>query len=194
MESAGHLRDMLAVAQDLGEPFVTGVAPFDRLSPVDQLGSLLIVARALLDDGFPAPQLTPAREATIYAVYRSWLTPLELELERDFADPWIVSPRQLTVNALRSVSDSQSQVTDWAPPVDCRELPIWEQAVEELVDRVLWDRDFLSPTLLQLGIDPLISVWLTPGTSNHLGTLGPTSFERLDQAWLDWSRQHLAAA
>eukprot|EP00884_Botryococcus_braunii_P016107 jgi/Botrbrau1/317/Bobra.0022s0279.1 len=94
-------------------------------------------------------------------------------------------------DACGSVDASDSQEDDWddeeddyAPYIGCMDLHKWEEAIEELLGRILWDHDYelqkqadVPPPLwqvAQLGIPPSYFSWSVPtrkGAKDRLSAL-----------------------
>lgn len=148
---------------DLG-PAVTGVGTFDRFSPSQQLAVLAHVARALSDESVPRRELTAYAEAAVAAVFAHLRTGVEMEIEwargpdvgpgSDASDRFFL--RSLTLAAYREVAageeetggsetpveagDDDDDEGPWAPPeVTSSDLGPWEDLIECLSNRILWE-------------------------------------------------------
>ena len=172
LESVGYLRDMISVAVEIDEPYRSGVLPFDSLQPTQQMAAMYQVVTALLKPDVPAPRLNAVLEGTVYVIYRELVTLIELEIDSTRLDD---DPQHRIRAAVQAGLRCPIVTEDrpWQefeeenfvrPDIDCDEIDAWEDEVEELADRVLWDRDFLLEPIL-MDMDPLKSGLI----KQHLG-------------------------
>ena len=117
-----------------------GAAPFDELQRGQKLAVLAQVARGLLCDEEPIPQLTAVLEATVAAVYRQVRELVELEIHdpEDETTYW----RQQVLDAFRESVDD-----DDVPDAECDDLGEWVLLIDCLADRILWDEDWANGDL-----------------------------------------------
>ncbi len=171
-KSVGYLRDMITASIDLDEPYVSQVGVFNQLQPTQQLAVLHEVAFALLDPKVPIPELTAIREATIYAIYKELVTLIEMEIafasrnanqmphnsSAELSRPdteFALSAPELQTRALVYAATRQTtnHNGEWGqnefaaresptPTILSNDLEFWATTIENLVNQVLWDRDF----------------------------------------------------
>ena len=154
-DAIGYLRDMITVAIDLDESHETDVALLNKLQPTQQLTILHEVAFALLDESTPIPELTAIGEATVFAIYREMLVLIEMEID---ANRNRTSPDyHIRSLALAVYEESCCEPeNEWGEPeyfedqfsnnfpqaANSIDMKKWENLIEHLADKVLWDRDF----------------------------------------------------
>lgn len=154
LEAVGYLRDMITVAVDLNEPYVTGVTMFDSLQSTQQLMALHCVAIALIKPEVAPPELSATLEATAYAVYRELLSLIQLEVDSSDDSPSAVRIRSAVIAGCQATIVSDCDWSDFdrenidLPIPACDDLNQWESCVESLANQVLWDRDFELEQLL----------------------------------------------
>lgn len=131
------LRAFASELRDQRDDHESAVKVFNRLSFGQRVGLLEDVTAALLDDGIPTPEHTAANEAAIYAVYRHLhsLVLDELMASQDGKEKF------LEVRTLLYKAGTEFGMEE-IPDPDCADEEEWDIVVEELSDRVLWDRDF----------------------------------------------------
>jgi hypothetical protein len=103
------------------------------------------VATFLLTDTTTPIELTAVNEATIGVIFEHVRQEIVCEIEDDES---ITRWRQLALSAyLADVPESEEPVSsgedDWTPPspTSCN-WDQWDDVVESLADRILWDRDY----------------------------------------------------
>jgi hypothetical protein len=155
--------------------FSFGVAAFDAVTPTEQLAVIKDIAEHLLTETAGPLELTSLNEAGVYAIFRSLLTQIEIEIDVSRMEPlddddpeWLVYWRSLTLRAYRQclpegLEDEEFNEQEFeefeeegdAVPLDehCEDLQRWESITESLADRLLWDRDFEMADAI-LDIDP----------------------------------------
>ena len=147
-----HVRDMIVVAIDIDEPFVSDVYLFNSLQPTQQMAMLHEVCTALLLDEVPPPELTAIREATVHVLFRELLGLIEIELDMERLE----QKRDVSVRRRVLAVDQERRIRqqEWGgeigpvASVDCRDVDQWESLVESLADEILWDRDFELEAIL----------------------------------------------
>ena len=122
----------LDLAEDAGDPHGVGVEVFDRLSLPEKLAVLEQVGRGLLLRSVPCPRHTAIGEGAIAAVYYHALGEVEVEMDE---------PRRAFRRLVRAACAEAGQA-EGLPRVGSRDVSAWAEAVEGLMDRVLWDRDW----------------------------------------------------
>ncbi|MEL7497538.1 MAG: hypothetical protein AAFN77_08005 [Planctomycetota bacterium] len=161
LEAVGFLRDMLTVAVEFDDSYPTGVEVYDALHPAQQMMCLHRVTTALILPSVPAPALSAVLEGTVYAIFLQLneVIALEIESSRQFqCDHYL---RQLVVSSLNSPIVNEEEWHD-ADRQDSlissqeADLDVWSELIEELADRVLWDRDFAMDAIVA-DLDPLRS-------------------------------------
>jgi hypothetical protein len=134
-----------------GYPLTHG--PFERLTTPQKLTILEEVVEALLTETPAPPPLVAVTEQAIYYVF-CWICQ-QFDIVEDGEEFW----GQMVLDALgRSGSASAQEVAEGkeAPFIGCGDPEEWECAIEEVADRILWDRDWemeedkLSPTVMAL--------------------------------------------
>jgi hypothetical protein len=139
----------------------TGVDLFDRMDAANRVCLLGEITRALIDPAEPMPELTAATEAAVYAVFRFILS--EIESEVDFesegverepdleASDFILGEdpfywRKLTLATYFECQEPHdfNEEDDDDEDLDAAsvDLSAWENKLECLADRILWDRDW----------------------------------------------------
>ncbi|KAA1260977.1 hypothetical protein LF1_35190 [Rubripirellula obstinata] len=121
----------------------SGINVYDRLNACQRIGLLHQLANYLLADTSRAPKLTATSEAGVAAIFveiRDQLA-IELDLETSLAADDSFYWRRMVVDALHELADDAQDIDD-VPTVVCRELSVWEDAVDQMVSAILWDRDF----------------------------------------------------
>ncbi len=161
--------DQIELAFDLNSSHFTGVFLFDSLQPTQQMGVLHQVAFALLNEDVPEPELTAINEATVYALFRELYGRIEIEIDgqrlasdeektKPDYDPFAFRAMTLAAWELGSpdgeIGDYEDK--DYIPKLECTDLSAWEPIVENLADRILWDRDF-EMEYLMADADPVQS-------------------------------------
>lgn len=149
--------------------YPTGVELFDRMTPAQRVGALHSVASALLSDIDAPTNVSAIEEATVAALFMEIRDQVAIEI--DFrGDGENDGPDHEAQNRWRSlVLAAQLQLRerefdggavpldddDFLPSasVDCREIKTWDAIIEDLVDGILWDRDFEMANLF-LDADP----------------------------------------
>eukprot|EP00884_Botryococcus_braunii_P013266 jgi/Botrbrau1/21940/Bobra.0249s0063.1 len=133
-----------------GRPVTEG--PFEELPTPQKLAVLEEVAEALLTET-PVPAHSSITENAIYYVYRWILEQIESDvteqeeiwgqdvldaLGRCGRDP---DTREEGAEGMDR-DDSEDEDSKYDPYIGCRDVEKWEAAIEELADRILWDRDW----------------------------------------------------
>ena len=153
-EGLSMLWDQIKVSGSDPHLCTTGVGVFDGLQPASKLAMLALVGKALRDPAEPCPDLTALTEATFAAVYTMIRAQIELEIECARLD---TAPRRGDdVFRKRVLATFREVGPEWPDPLprsDCRDLDEWDFLLDELMDRVLWDRDFEDEELF-LDADP----------------------------------------
>lgn len=114
-----------------------GISAVDDLQRNQQIALFHTVARALLCQEEPAPQLTACVEAAVGCVYQNIRDMLEVDIED--APQLALGPnwRQLILAASR-----EAEIPEGLPAEDCRDKAEWWYLVDCLESRVLWDYDW----------------------------------------------------
>ncbi|MEM9646065.1 MAG: hypothetical protein AAF989_13840 [Planctomycetota bacterium] len=132
----------------------SGVALFDSLVATERLGALHTVAGCLLQEACPPPEKNAVIEATVAAIFLEIRDQVAIEVDFLATVPsqqrsmrW----RRLVLAAMEQVrqeerdrlGESFSDDPSWDPPtVDQRNMELWDQVIDILVDQILCDRDF----------------------------------------------------
>ncbi|KAJ3295000.1 hypothetical protein HK104_003111 [Borealophlyctis nickersoniae] len=122
-----------------GNPIIKG--PFERLSTPEQYTVLEQVTKALIQPTPTPPELTAINESAIYYVYR-WLF-LQFEQDEFGEEVW----GEDVLDVLRSLRE----VEEDDATVGCQDESKWEAAIEEIADRILWDRDWEMEDMFPYG-------------------------------------------
>lgn len=150
---------------NLGTPLTKG--PFENLTAEQQLTVLEEVALALLTKT-PVPEHTAVMENAVYYVYcfifQAFETDVkggELAFGQDVLDALGRCGKPEKVEEEKEKDDDESddyelksedECVYYDPYMGCMDVEKWEGAVEEVADRILWDRDFelgdLSPGVM----------------------------------------------
>lgn len=144
------LGSLVAELERDGAKHQSGVKSFDRLPLGVRWVMLLHVSRALLRSDIDVPIHTAASEAAICAVFEQLGFRIEAEIEacQDLPD----EEPATEVRTLAFDACTELELTCGESPED--ENPVeWRFAVEDLMGRVLWDRDFELKELV-LGSPP----------------------------------------
>lgn len=110
----------------------TGVRVFDALIRPQKLAVLEQVARALLVKNVACPPLTAVAEGTIGAVYYQVLDYIDVEIDEG----------RLDVRRLTRAACKERRLKRDLPNLKSVDTEAWRDAVESLMDQVLWDRDW----------------------------------------------------
>jgi len=166
---------------DLG---FTEVGVFDRLEPAQKLGMLALVGTALHDKDVPCPGLTALSEGTFAAVYRVIRLLIELETDRESVS--LQPDEGPSVRELVLLAASKTRSSGELPEISSNDMDIWDDVLDCLMDRVLWeDRDFEEEELFldsgpeltrfvkeQLGIDDEYFIGVAPDPDpTHLDSI-----------------------
>ena len=120
---------------DEDEEWESGVKVFDRLSMPEKLALLEHVAVALLEDQGEPPKQTAVSEGAIAAVYAQLITKVDVELD----DP---SGGTATCDTVRKAAIAVG--LDEFLPTAGGARSAWRDLLELLLDRILWDRDWME--------------------------------------------------
>ena len=144
----------------------TGIAIYDMCTPSQRIGLLHEVAKYLLtstDEPLALSALTDATVAAIFVEIRDQIA-IEIEFAASHEDSGQPQWREMVLAAHRSIYSSNceefyggvygSSVGEFDASSD--DLRRWETRVDELVDSILWDRDFEMAEGF-LDIDPGVS-------------------------------------
>jgi hypothetical protein len=156
---------------DLG---FTEVGVFDRLEPAQKLGMLALVGTALHDKDVPCPGLTALSEGTFAAVYR--VIRLLIELETDGESVSLQPDEGPSARKLVLLAARKTCLSGELPDIRSNDMDMWDDVLDCLMDRVLWeDRDFEEEELFldagpeiarflkeQLGIDDEYFIGVAP--------------------------------
>ena len=158
-EAADVLRDHIEQEIALDDPdlrFPTGVRVFDEMEPNTRRFSIAFVLLHLSDPDLPSPELCPWNEATLWALFPTVESLIELEVEAGAATEPEPEPeegryrwRRLTLAALDSFGDS-----DKRPGYRSRNLSLWSDRLETISGHFFWDHDFLIAHMLR-GLEPV---------------------------------------
>ncbi len=109
-----------------------GVKVFDRLTRSQKIGILEHVSRALLLKSVSCPLQTAVAEGAIAAVYRTILIEIEIEIETKHKD----------FRKLVRKTCVAYDMKDLCPLIKCDDVEEWHWAIEALLERIFWDRDW----------------------------------------------------
>lgn len=109
---------------------------FTELTDSQRTAEIKTVTQALLASSEVVPS-TAVHDATIYSVFQQLKSEIVNEVDGNTTQ-W----RKLTFQVLESVVDFQTETVEVSPTVDSNNYEAWDDAVERLVDQILWDRDF----------------------------------------------------
>jgi hypothetical protein len=154
----GCVQDMILAGIDVGQPHITEVSLFNTLQPSQQLSVLHEVARGLLIEDEPTPELNSIREATVHVLFRELvgLIECEIDLSRLEGEPDCYL-RSLVIRVFHELQyssnheireDFSEEFVARLPPIDCPAIAEWNDLAEELADLILWDRDFEMEAVL----------------------------------------------
>jgi hypothetical protein len=118
-----------------GDKLEVGVKTFDELTFEQKLAMLERVGSALLGAHVPCPKLTAVAEATVGAVYHNILNDIELEISERLGCHF---------RALVRVACRQTDSHDDLPARRSTDFERWEEAVQSLMDCILWDTDWAA--------------------------------------------------
>ena len=139
----GCVQDMILAGIDVGQPHITEVSLFNTLQPSQQLSVLHEVARGLLIEDEPTPELNSIREATVD------LSRLEGEPDCYLRSLVIRVFHELQYSSNHEIrEDFSEEFVARLPPIDCPAIAEWNDLAEELADLILWDRDFEMEAVL----------------------------------------------
>jgi hypothetical protein len=119
----------------------TEVGVFDRLKPAQKLGMLALVGTALHDTDVPCPELLALSEGTFAAVYR--IIRLLIETETDEDGVGLQSDEGPSVRELVILAARKARLSAELSEITSNDMDMWDDILDCLMDRVLWeDRDF----------------------------------------------------
>lgn len=121
---------------DVDDQWSVGVEVFDKLSHAEKLASLENVASALLEEGIAAPKHTAVGEGAIAAVYAQIMGAIDVEIDEGEGAKEV---RELVLHTA-----VECELGEFAPPVSSKNDRKWKDLIEELLDRILWDRDWME--------------------------------------------------
>jgi hypothetical protein len=127
-----------------------GIKAFDELTYEQKLAMLERAGSALLGAHVPCPKLTAVAEATAGAVYYSILNEIELEISERLG---------CHIRGLVRMACRQMGSHDDLPAQRSTDLERWEEAVQSLMDCVLWDTDW-SAEMVPLDMKPNKARWM----------------------------------
>jgi hypothetical protein len=168
-----HIDDDL---EDMGGSCESGVALYDALSASQRIGLLHDVARHLLTETETTLPLSAPVEATVAAIFVDIRDQVAIEIDFPSTESEIAEDqptwRQMVLEAytsLRRLPDGEydedgngrydedwDDLADDLPVASCRDIRQWELLIENLVDSILWDRDFEMADSF-LDVDPGVS-------------------------------------
>jgi hypothetical protein len=126
------LRDIVDFNPEFAESYIITEGPFDDLTAPQKFGVLLEVARALVEET-ECPTLTSINESAVHYVYEY--------IRYDFRDWAAMGEEVWGEDIIAACQGSYSDMECLA--LGCGEdSSVWENALEHLEDRILWDRDF----------------------------------------------------
>jgi hypothetical protein len=111
-----------------------GIRVFDGLSYPQKIGVLHEVGLALLKPEVPCPPLTAVLEGGVAAVFRHLRISVEIEIDEppDYRPTW----RQRIARTCR-----ECEVPD-IPRASSADEDAWDDCIQALNDRILWDEDY----------------------------------------------------
>jgi hypothetical protein len=127
-----------------GDKLELGITTFDELTYEQKLAMLERVGSALLGAHVPRPKLTAVAEATAAAVYYSILNEIEFEITERLGHQ---------LRGLVRLACRQMESHDDLPAQRSTDFERWEDAVQSLMDCVLWDTDWAAE-LVPLDMKP----------------------------------------
>ncbi len=167
--------DRIEVTFDEPDSWPTGVAAFDRLSPVSKLTMLAWVGIALCDEREPCPPLNALTESTIGAIYA--VIRAEIDFEIEYArenpapddEPFLMRTRVLAATREtrpncenpkldpKSGDDGDDESTAPSlPAFDSEDGEAWDDLVDDLMDRILGADCYYDVEDLFLDTDPRV--------------------------------------
>jgi len=166
--------DRIEVTFDEPDSWPSGVAAFDRLSPVSKLTMLAWVGIALCDEKEPCPPLNALMESTIGAIYAVIRAEIDFEIEYARKDPGpdderflmrtcvLAATRETRPNCenpkLDPKSDGDQENTPRSLPApDSEDAEAWDDLVDDLMDRILGADCYYDVEDLFLDTDPRVS-------------------------------------
>lgn len=142
------------------------VPPFDRLTAEQKIFVLRLVARALFLEEEPEPDLTAVSEGTVDAIFRrvEFLLELEVDETEDYAISFTL--RRFITDALADerayetakfaaenpgrTLDAETLEDFAAPELESDDFDEWRDALDRLLEQVLWDSDYLCDAMLDV--------------------------------------------
>ena len=125
--------------QGWADPWDFGVFVYDQLSPQSKLAMLAEIARPLLRETKTCPTLTALNEATVAVVYEQIALCLLFEIDNEGVSDEPFYWRRLVLAAWR---ESEPQEADDRLDETCRDVGDWQDLVQLLSERILWDSDY----------------------------------------------------
>jgi hypothetical protein len=149
-EGLAALWDRVEMSFDDQDCWPVGVDVFDRLVPSSKLAMLAMVGKALRDKAEPCPPLDALPEGTFAAVYGVIRELIDLEIdacrENSALEGEEFAVRSVVLAATRETDpdcEDGGEPGSSLPKPASEDVQAWNDLLEELMDRVLWeDRDF----------------------------------------------------
>jgi hypothetical protein len=115
------------------DEYPLGIRVFDNLTYGQKIYALSTIANGLLRKDIPIVELTAVLEGAIAAVFEHLKNLITLETDDEgFGTDW----REMVV-AVRKECEGEE-----IPLPTCRDMEEWDIEVEQIIDGILWDRDF----------------------------------------------------
>ncbi|HCS54678.1 hypothetical protein [Rubinisphaera sp.] len=120
-----------------------GIPRFDDLNPFSRLALLAEVGQGLLRESKTCPELNAINESTIAAIYENINHQIDFEIDEiDEREPaeWYYW-RQLIIDVINEAGEEN--IGGAIPDLKSSEHYEWDEIVECLSERILWDTDFM---------------------------------------------------
>jgi hypothetical protein len=120
-------------ANDCGDDYQLGIAPYDNLTYGQKVSVLTTIGNCLLRDEVPPVELTAVLEGVIATIFQHLKNCIQFEIdEPEIGTTW----REVVVTLRKEMEGEQ------IPKSSCEDMMEWDIEVECIADCILWDADY----------------------------------------------------
>ena len=125
-------------ANDCGDDYQLGIAPYDNLTYGQKVSVLTTIGNCLLRDEVPPVELTAVLEGVIATIFQHLKNCIQFEIdEPEIGTTW----RELVVTLRKEMEGEE------IPDPNCIDFEEWDIEVECIADCILWDADYSDDKL-----------------------------------------------